>query len=158
MKTVLLIVIVVVVLGVILAFTKKKFAATEAKVTVADIPAIFQKLEAATKDGSFAVFIFTPPGKSPADEAINLQFSIEGGRVGFDWVLLGPPNVRDKDRFVQFAAKSGYKLVEREMNDVRYLRVEEGNLPRLCEATIRDFYSFPPHANLDLIPEGFTWP
>ena len=129
----------------------------EVKVKMADIPAIFKKLQAVGKDGSFAVFIFMPPGKSSPDEAINVQFSIERGQIGFDWVLLGPANIRDKEKYVQLAGRLGYKVVEREMNNVKYLRAEEGDLPSLCEASIRDLYSIPSDAELGLIPEGFSW-
>jgi hypothetical protein len=159
MKTILLVVGGIGILVAVLVFAKKKVVAAEVKVKMADIPSIFEKLRATAKDGSFAVFIFTPPGKSSPDEAVNIQFSIEGGRAGLDWVLLGQPNIRDKEKFVQLGRKLGYRIVEREMNGVKYLRVEEGgSLPRLCEASIRDLYRIPSDAELDLIPEGFTWP
>ena len=158
MKTILVILGAIGALLAVLSLAKRKFVA-ESKVKMADIPAIFDRLRAAGKDGSFAVFIFTPAGKSSPDEAINIQFSNEGGRIGLDWVLLGSPNVRDKEKFVQFVERLGYKVSVREMNDVKYLRVEEGgSLPQLCEASLRDLYSISPEADLDLIPEGFTWP
>ena len=159
MKTILIVLVVVVFLVIVFTLAKKKIIAPEVKVKMADIPAIFEKLRAVAKDGSFAVFIFTPPEKMSQDEAINVQFSIEQGQIGFDWVLLGPSNIRDKEKFVQLAGRLGYKVVEREMNNVKYLRVEEGgSLPKLCEASIRDLYSISSEAELVLIPEGFTWP
>jgi len=148
----------IVIVVVFLVFAKKKFIAAEAKVTIADIAAIFEKLRTVGKDGSFAVFAFNSPGTSSPREAINLQFSVEHGQIGFDWVLLGPPNIRDKEKFVRLAEKLGYKPVACEMNKVKYLRVEGDGLPRLCEASIRDLYSMPPDTDLNLIPEGFTWP
>jgi hypothetical protein len=157
MKIVLIILVVAVVLVVVFALTKMKIV-TGAKVKMVDIPAIFEKVRASGKDGSFATLAFCPPGTTSPDEAINVQFSVEGGRIGVDWVLLGPPNIRDKEKFVQLAGSLGYKVVEREMNNVKYLRVEDGNLPRLCEASIRDLYSIPSDAELELIPDGFTWP
>jgi hypothetical protein len=75
-----------------------------------------------------------------------------------DWVLLGPLNLRDKEKFLQFAGKLGYKVVAREGNKVKYLRVEEGDLPKLCEASIRDLYAISSDTGLGFIPEGFTWP
>lgn len=133
--------------------------AAEAKVTMADIPAVYDKLRASSKDGHFAVFMFMPTGSQPSDDAINVQLSVEGGRVGLDWVLLGSQNIRDKERFIQLAANLGYQVMDREMNGVKYLRVEDGgSLPRLCEATIRELYSISPAAELDLLPEGFAWP
>jgi hypothetical protein len=41
---------------------------------------------------------------------------------------------------------------------VKYLRVEEGDLPKLCEASIRDLYAISSDTGLGFIPEGFTWP
>jgi uncharacterized protein (DUF1810 family) len=158
MKTILIVLVVVVVLVLIFTLAKKRFVATEAKVKMADIPAIFEKLRAVGKNGSFAVFIFMPPGKASPDEAINVQFSMERGQIGFDWVLLGPANIRDKEKFVQLAGRLGYKVVDREMNNVKYLRVDEGDLPSLCEASIRDLYSIPSDAEMGMIPEGFKWP
>jgi len=159
MPTLLIILVMLVVLVIVFALAKSKFVAAEAKVKMADIPAIFEKLRAVGKDDSFAVFCFTPLGKESPGEAINVQFSIERGRIGFDWVLLGPPNIRDRDKFFQLAQRLGYKVIEREMNNVKYLRVEEGgSLPALCEASIRDLYSISSDTILDLIPEGFRWP
>jgi len=159
MKFVPLLIVGVVILAVVWALAKKRFVAANVKVKIADIPSIFERLHATAKEGSFAVFMFTPPGEPSPDGAINLQFSVEGGRVGLDWVLIAPSNVRDQARFVQFAERLGYRVAEREMNQVKYLRIEEGgSLPRLCESTIRDLYSLSPDSDLDLIPEGFSWP
>ena len=150
-------VLLVVVLAIVFTMVKK-LVVGDVTVKMADIPAIFEKLRIGGKDGSFAVFIFTPPGKASPDEAINLQFSIEQGQIGLDWVLLGPLNLRDKEKFLQFAGKLGYKVVAREGNKVKYLRVEEGDLPKLCEASIRDLYAISSDTGLGFIPEGFTWP
>lgn len=158
MNPILILVAVILTFCVVFVLAKKRFVAAEAKVKITDIPAIFEKLQAAKKDGSFAVFCFLPPGGQSSKDAINVQFSIEGGRIGFDWVLIGPSNIRDKDKFAQIAERQGYKIVEREMNNVRYLRVEEGNLPELCRASIRDLYSMSPDTELLLIPNGFSWP
>jgi hypothetical protein len=73
-------------------------------------------------------------------------------------VLLGELNIRDKDEFARFADRLGYTVTELEMNRVKYLRTEEGDLPMSCEAVIRDLYAMPPALELHLIPEGFTWP
>jgi hypothetical protein len=155
MTTVLIIFAIVVVL-----FVMTKFRiARELEVKMASIPAIFERLQATGKDSSFAVLGFLPPGKtSVEDDGFNVQFSIEGSRPGFDWCLIAPANIRDKEKFVQFAGRLGYKVVEREMNKVKYLRVEDGNLPKLCEAVIHDLYSVSPDADLYFNPDGFTWP
>jgi hypothetical protein len=92
------------------------------------------------------------------DDGYNVQFSIEKNRIGFDWVLIAPANVRDKEKFSQFAGGQGYKIVECEMNDVKYLRVENGDLPKLCVTVIRDLYSVSLDTDLYFNPDGFTWP
>jgi hypothetical protein len=149
----------VIVVGLIAALARKRVRiVVGGKVKLADIPAIFEKLHATPIDGNFAVFIFNPPGKQSRDEAINIQFSIENGTSGLDWVLLGASNITDKERFTKFASQRGYQVTEKEGNNVKYLRVEAGDLPALCAAVIREMYSLPEGTELDLIPEGFTWP
>jgi hypothetical protein len=144
---------------IILVLVVKSRKATELNIKTAAIPAIFEKLKTTGKDRSFAVLGFMPPGKtSPQNDGVNVQFSIEGNQIGLDWVLIGPTNIRDKDKFIRFATELGCTVVEREMNKVKYLRVEEGDLPRLCEALIRDSYSVSPDTDLYFNPDGFAWP
>jgi hypothetical protein len=124
--------------------------------TVADIPAIVAKL-ATCKDGSFAVFMFDSP-RTRSGDAVNLQYSVEHGAVGLDWVLLGNTNIADKEEVSAFAAKLGRPMTEHEMNKVRYLRVEGGDLDKLGTSIIVEFYGIPRDAQLGLITEGFEWP
>lgn len=159
MKKAILIISIAVVVVILLRLAKKRFVAAEAKVNISDIDAIFAKLDAVQKDGSFAAFVFPPQGSLSADDSVNIQFSREGGRLGFDWVLLAPANLREQNRFSDFAAAKGYKAVEREMNGVKYLRVEgPKDLPSLCRAVILEMFRMPSDAPIQLIPEGFTWP
>jgi hypothetical protein len=124
--------------------------------TVADIPPILTKL-ATLKDGSFAVFMFDSP-LSPGGDAVNLQYSVEHGAVGLDWVLLGQTNIADKEKVAAFAAQLGHTMTEREMNNVRYLRVEGRELDKLGASIIVELYGIPRDAQLELITEGFEWP
>lgn len=144
--------------AVILFFLVKSRVVISPKVKTVDIPAIFEKLKATGKDANFAVFCFRAPGSTLADNVVNVQFSIESGRIGFDWVLICDQNIQDKDKFVQLAERLGHKVVACEGNGVKYLRVEDGDLPKLCAAAIHDLYSVPSDAELELVPEGFTWP
>ena len=144
--------------AVVFFFIVKSRIVTGATVKMADIPAIFNKLKATGKDANFAAFCFRAPGTTLTDNAVNVQFSIEGGQIGFDWVLICQQNIQDKDKFVQLAEQLGHKVVACEGNKVKYLRVTDGDLPKLCEASIRDLYSIPLDAKLELIPEGFAWP
>lgn|SRR5678815_3519479 len=124
--------------------------------TVADIPGILAKL-ATLKDGSFAVFMFDS-APSHGEDAVNLQYSVERGTVGLDWVLLGKTNIADKEKIAAFASKLGYSLTEQEMNKVRYLRTEGRNLDKLGTGIIVELYRIPRDSKLELITEGFEWP
>jgi hypothetical protein len=130
----------------------------EFEITVSDIPAVFERVKAHAENESFAVFVFAPLGGRLPEEAINIQFYFEDGRVGLDWVLLGSPNLRDKEKYERLATSLGYKLVAKEKNGVNYLRAEEGDLPRLCERAICDLYSLQRDSKIGLLLHGIPWP
>lgn len=143
----------------IILLLRKKIVFAGSNTTIAELPVILDRLEGTRKDGNFAAFMFVPPGRRSPKEAVNLQFSLEQDRLGLDWVLLAPANIEDKERFAQFATVRGYQVMEREMNDVKYLRVEEGgDLQALGTAVICELYAMAPESPLDLISEGFPWP
>jgi len=100
--------------------------------------------------------MFLPPGSTDG-VFVNLQYSIEGGVVGLDWVLLAPRNIADQAKVSEFAAKLGYRLDAHEMNNVRYLRVTSGSISELGEKIIEDFYKISPDTKLEMITEGFKW-
>ncbi|HEY3762039.1 MAG TPA: hypothetical protein VGN23_09860 [Verrucomicrobiae bacterium] len=142
-----------------LRVTKKKVAiAATPECTLEQIPEVFSRLKQEGTNGSFAVFMFQPPDSSKTDDAINIQFSIEQGKIGVDWCLIGPINIRDKDKLEQFLSTHKYKYQLREMNGMKYVRVEEGNLPGLCQKVIKDLYAQRPDVKLDMVVEGFSWP
>jgi hypothetical protein len=91
-------------------------------------------------------------------DAVNLQYSVEPGKVGLDWVLLGQTNTADKDRLAAFAAQLGHPMSGREMNKVRYLRTEGVGLDQLGTSIIVEFYGLTRTSQLELITEGFEWP
>lgn len=145
--------------GLILRAARRKVKITGTpQCTLYQMPVVFDRLEKEGEDGSFAAFTFQPPGTSNRDDAINIQFSIENGRIGLDWCLLGAANIRDKDKLERFITAQGYKARLQELNEVQYLRVEEGDLTRLCQSVITGLYSLRPTAKLDMVVEGFSWP
>jgi hypothetical protein len=95
---------------------------------------------------------------SPGGDAVNLQYSVEQGAVGLDWVLLGKTNIADKEKVSAFASQQGHPMTERVMNHVHYLRTEGRDLDKLGVSVIVDYYGIPRDAKLDLITEGFEWP
>jgi hypothetical protein len=133
-------------------------AVATARVTVADIPHVLQKVSSSTRSPAFALFVFSTPGRPDPQDAVKLQFSQENGRAGFDWVLSGRRSLEDEASFILFAQRRGYAFTERTGDGgVRYLRFEDGNLTQLCTAVITEFYAHPKSEPMDLIFEGFQW-
>ncbi len=136
---------------------RPRLAASETVITVDQIPRVFGQMAQSHANPTFAAFAFMTPDRPAVQDAINLQFSMEGGRPGFDWVLIAPRNIQDKDRFLAFAASAGYAASAKEMNGVKYLRVEDGDLPQLCMSVVTGMYGLKPSDQIDLIAEGFEW-
>jgi hypothetical protein len=153
MKTPLIIVAVVAAVVVLALAVVRSRVVRPVRVTVGEIPRVLAAVSASTRTPTFAAFAFTTSDGT----AVNLQFSLEDGRPGFDWVLLAPGNIRDKDGFIAFVLGRGYSYIERTMNGVTYLRVEDGDLAQLCSDVITRFYARSREEPMDLIVEGFEW-
>ena len=95
---------------------------------------------------------------SPGGDTVNLQYSVEQGAFGLDWVLLGQTNIADNEKASALAAQMGHPMTERVMNDVHYLRTEGRDLDMLGSNIISQFYGVPREKKLDLITDGFDWP
>jgi len=126
-----------------------------AHATVAQIGAVFESLRAAPSEPAFVVISFNTPEQPRAADAVDLQFYKESGRVGFDWALESPRNLRDEERFLSFARSAGFLPRPMETNGVRHHRVDEGDVLRLCTGVITELYGCPPQTRVDLIIEGF---
>jgi hypothetical protein len=123
-------------------------------VTAYEIPKIVKQLEQSANDGNFVVFIFVPPN-SKDGESVNLQYSIEGGVVGLDWVLISPRNIADQKKIIEFVSTLGYQLKEYEMNNTRYLRTTGDYISDLGKSIVKDFYKMDLNTKLDIVVEGF---
>jgi len=95
---------------------------------------------------------------SPEADPINLQYSVEHGTVGLDWVLLSPSNIADREKVSAFAAELGQPMSEHVMNNVHYLRAEGAGIEQLGTSIIVELYGLPRNASLEFIPDGFEWP
>lgn len=125
-------------------------------VVVGDVPSIIEKLSHGTGDPRYAVLMFIP--KDSADrEYVNLQYSLENGVVGLDWVLLGGRNIEDVEAIKTFAASRGHELKHHVMNDVEFLRTEGPGIAELGMSLISEFYDSTPSERIKLLVEGFEW-
>lgn len=121
------------------------------------IPDVFHALKEQGDDGSFAVIMVPSSGQHSDSDALNIQFSIEAESLGLDWVLLSPINIEDQGRFIAYIEGEGLPVLECEMNDVSYLRVEEGDLPRLCQGLLAELYGIAASDQIEFFFEGATW-
>jgi hypothetical protein len=153
--TFLLIVFVVMVLGGGLLLRR----GNQATVNLGEIPAVFEKIRTTGKEASFATFCFGPVDMPAKGDSLNVQFSIEQGRIGFDWILISQSNIRDRNKFLDLAQRRGHQATEHKAaNGCEYLRVEDGNLVALCVASMRELYGLPEDGVADLVWQGFDWP
>jgi hypothetical protein len=155
MNAIVIIIACAVVIAVFVLLKRSRIVPT-ASVTSRNIQEVISQLDRSSQNGHFVVFMFIPPDSADG-EAVNLQYSIENGVVGLDWVLLGPRNIADRDSVCQFASKLGYRFDECEMNGVHYLRVAGSGISELGAKIIEDFYHVNPDIKLELITEGFKW-
>ena len=148
------IVMAVAVIWLMIVLLRPKGARRETFATRDQIPSIVSKLQLTGRDGSFVVFMFSIPGNH--DETLpNLQYSIENGQLGFDWVLLAPQNIQDETLVTDFVKRLGYTSSKHEINDVPYLRIEGESIEDLGLKILRDLYQLPADTKLQLIVEGF---
>ncbi len=131
--------------------------ASEPDATLDDIDSIYNVISEIDQDGAFVVFMPNEPRDGEKD-VLNIQFSIENGKVGLDWVLISPINVLEKNRFIQVCQSRSTQVQEREENGCGFLRVEGGDLVALCKEAITALYPGLQGKSLDLVVEGFEWP
>ena len=147
--------LVVAVVVALVAFVARKVRSGDGPtLAVRDLRRAIAELVRQGRDGAFLAVLFGREGR--AGEPLALQLSLEHGRLGIDWVLRGDRNLADRARFETFARERGYVAREHELNGVRYLRIEDGDLPGFAEAVLTDLYRLAPDATLYTVVEGFT--
>lgn len=108
-------------------------------ISVCGIGEVYRQISTQGVETSFAVFVIAPP-QWDAKDTVEVQFSVEEGVTGLDWILMSKPNQREKMRVIQYALRKGAEWKECEMNKWLYLRIEQGDLVKLCTSLIRDLY------------------
>ena len=106
-------------------------------IAVADVGDVFRQISVQGVETSFAVFAIQT---GEEDDAVEIQFSVEDGRTGLDWILMSPANIEEKPKVIQYAASKGVEWQEKEMNDWLYLRIEQGDVVGLCTSLIENLY------------------
>ena len=106
-------------------------------IAVADVGEVFRQISVQGVETSFAVLVIQT---GEEDDAVEIQFSVEDGRTGLDWILMSPANIEEKPKVIQYAASKGVEWQEKEMNDWLYLRIEQGDVVGLCTSLIEDLY------------------
>ncbi|MDB5033698.1 MAG: hypothetical protein JWQ98_939 [Chlorobi bacterium] len=117
------------------------------------IPGMVDLLARARAGKSFIVIMFVPPGATE-DDAINFQYSFEGGSVGMDWLLISQRNIADEAAIAAFVKERGYSF---NYGNPRFPRVEGEGIGELGRAIVDEFYRLPAGTRLDLVVEGVAW-
>ena len=130
----------------------------EIDVSLADMSVIANEVAESSDSKAFAAFAFYSPDRPSSDEAVNVQFSVENGELGLDWVLLSETNVADRVRFEAFARQKGMTVSHRTLNGVYYPRVENSDVVGFAESIVIEMYGLPGDVSLSLYHEGFEWP
>ena len=126
-------------------------------VTTRDFPRLCNALQRSGREGSFWV-VLVPATAGRDGYAANLQYSIEGGVLGADWVLIAERNIEDKGQFLACLQGAGARVTEKERNGVRYLRAT--GAPDLAAAgreLLHRVYAVNAEHDLQLIVTGFDW-
>jgi len=119
--------------------------------SMGELPAIVAKLAAKKVEKSWIMFAFAPPGEEENESAVlNLQYSIEDGKLGVDWFLLGPRNVADDKKVTAFIEHQNFVVKMRTVNGVKFLRTEGDDLAELGRKIICELYHVKPDGPITL--------
>jgi hypothetical protein len=130
----------------------------QAEAHLSDLPSLVDAMSRGSASVRYATLIFNTPDRPSEDDALNIQISLDNGKIGFDWVLLGQRNIEDREKFMTFARTQGVEPVARSMNGVSYLRVEGTDIAKFTANVVTGMYHRPSNDPLGLVYEGFAWP
>lgn len=145
-------------LGVGLFFLIRQRRRSDTPVSIRQMRAVATKLRGTGHDQAFAVFRFAPAVELANENTmVDLQFAMDGGRLGLEWVLVSPRNRADRDRIAAFMRQNGHTVDVQQMNGVEFLRVEDGDVIALGQDIMREVYGLEDSATVSLIADGFEW-
>ena len=126
-----------------------------------DLRSAWEALSSRGYEQSFVVFLVPeehdtePHGE--VEPSPNIQFSVEGGVVGLDWVLISPANVKKEADFLRIARDRGQTVRRLRQNDVSYLRVEDGDVVELGRHVLAELFAVDSDYPLGLVVDGIDW-
>ncbi|MEI9929029.1 MAG: hypothetical protein WDM89_00305 [Rhizomicrobium sp.] len=158
MKIIFVIIAVVVALVAIFLFLRSRVV-EDIPIRVNQISAVVAQLKATGRDEVLCRVFVSAPGSPPQDDGqrVNLQFSIDKGRLGLDWVLLSDQNIADEAKIAQFIKEQGFAVNKLDENGVNYLRVEDGDIVDLGIKIATKFYRLNESDQIDMIVDSFDW-
>jgi hypothetical protein len=130
----------------------------ETEVRLDELPALAEALSRGSAPVRYAALVFGTPDRPFDEGTINIQMSVEDGNLGFDWVLLAPRNIEDREKFMIFARAHGVQPVAQSMNGVSYLRVEDTDVAKFTSSVATEMYHVPSNEPVGLVYQGFEWP
>jgi uncharacterized membrane protein YiaA len=126
-------------------------------VTIDDFPELVAAIQKTGQNGAFWV-VLVPRTAGNDELAANLQYSIEDGALGLDWVLIAQRNMREKNKFLQVIKDAGSHADLKEGNGVQYLRVVDNkNLAEIGQAVLKQLFGTTSSQKLKLIITDFKW-
>jgi hypothetical protein len=129
----------------------------ERTIRMPQMPQVVAQLAAEGDECAWAMFMFYTQVHSQAtdDQCLNLQYSIEQGTLGLDWILLGERNIADQEAICQFARRKGHSVKRGQTNGVRYLRIEGDELAALGPDIAARLYGVNRTTDIGLLVDGF---
>ncbi len=132
----------------------KRLDAKDLVVTLDDVARIHDAVRDSTKEDVFAVFLVAYEQASKNDGVPSVEFSLEDGTIGLDFVLLSKENLAMQEAFVRLATSLGYEVVSRTVADVPYLRVVGGDLVNLMREVLLHVFGVGPDEEMGIVLEG----
>lgn len=117
-------------------YWRRRRGIRRAQITLDSVSEVHRDISEQAVETSFAVFIVPRPNQ----DSVEVQFSIENGTAGLDWILESEANKAERRKVEQYISSKGFHFQEKEMNNWHYLRVEQGDIAKLCVGIIRDIY------------------